>query len=80
MQSRLPPARPRSPAGLETADGHGSTRGRLEQDVVRVTHVQDVDALKRRGAEIERAVLARAVQWHSQDRGIIRHGNTTVVF
>jgi formyltetrahydrofolate deformylase len=51
----------------------------IEQDVVRVTHVQDVDALKRRGAEIERAVLARAVQWHCQDR-VIRHGNTTVVF
>jgi formyltetrahydrofolate deformylase len=51
----------------------------IEQDVVRVTHAHDVDALKRRGAEIERAVLARAVQWHCEDR-VIRHGNTTVVF
>ena len=35
--------------------------------------------LVRLGADIERAVLARAVQWHCQDR-VLRHGNTTVVF
>ena len=28
---------------------------------------------------IERSVLARAVQWHCQDR-VLRHNNTTVVF
>lgn len=51
----------------------------IEQDVVRVTHQDDVPTLIRRGAEVERAVLARAVQWHCQDR-VLRHGNTTVVF
>jgi formyltetrahydrofolate deformylase len=51
----------------------------IEQDVVRVSHEDDVAALVRRGAEVERAVLARAVQWHCQDR-VLRHRDTTVVF
>ena len=51
----------------------------IEQDVTRVTHHDDVATLTRRGAEIERVVLARAVQWHCEDR-VARHGNTTVVF
>jgi formyltetrahydrofolate deformylase len=51
----------------------------IEQDVVRVTHAQSVAQLTRMGAEIERTVFARAVQWHCEDR-VVRHGNTTVVF
>lgn len=51
----------------------------IEQDVIRVTHEDDVASLKRLGAHIERSVLARAVQWHCQDR-VLRHGNATVVF
>ena len=51
----------------------------IEQDVIRVNHEDDVASLKRLGAHIERSVLARAVQWHCQDR-VLRHGNTTVVF
>jgi formyltetrahydrofolate deformylase len=51
----------------------------VEQDVIRVTHRDDAGAMARRGADIERAVLARAVQWHCQDR-VLRHGSTTVVF
>jgi formyltetrahydrofolate deformylase len=51
----------------------------IEQGVVRVTHAQSVDQLTRMGAEIERTVFARAVQWHCEDR-VVRHGNTTVVF
>jgi formyltetrahydrofolate deformylase len=38
-----------------------------------------VVTLRRRGADIERVVLARAVEWHCEDR-VIRHGQTTVVF
>jgi len=41
----------------------------IEQDVMRVSHRDDV----------ERLVLARAVQAHCEDR-VLRHGNTTVVF
>jgi formyltetrahydrofolate deformylase len=51
----------------------------IEQAVTRVTHRDDVDTLVRLGADIERAVFARAVQWHCEDR-VLRHGNTTVVF
>jgi formyltetrahydrofolate deformylase len=51
----------------------------IEQDVIRVSHRDSVPELEQRGADIERTVLARAVQWHCQDR-VIRHGNTTVVF
>ncbi|MGB3351572.1 MAG: formyltetrahydrofolate deformylase [Mycobacterium sp.] len=51
----------------------------IEQDVVRVNHRHDVGDLKRLGADVERAVLSRAVQWHCEDR-IIRHGNQTIVF
>jgi formyltetrahydrofolate deformylase len=51
----------------------------IEQDVTRVSHRYDVEALTRSGAEIERSVLVSAVQAHCQDR-VLRHGNTTVVF
>jgi formyltetrahydrofolate deformylase len=51
----------------------------IEQDVIRVTHRDDAATLARLGADIERAVLARAVQWHCEDR-VLLHGNTTVVF
>ncbi|HET9875236.1 MAG TPA: formyltetrahydrofolate deformylase [Mycobacterium sp.] len=50
----------------------------IEQDVVRVDHTHTVSDLLRLGADVERAVLSRAVQWHCQDR-IIRVGNETVV-
>ncbi|HWI72069.1 MAG TPA: formyltetrahydrofolate deformylase [Baekduia sp.] len=51
----------------------------IEQDVARVTHADDVEAMIRAGADIECSVLARAVLWHCQDR-VLRHGNTTIVF
>jgi formyltetrahydrofolate deformylase len=51
----------------------------IEQDVIRVSHRDDVATLARRGADIERIVLARAVEWHCQDR-VLRSGDTTVVF
>lgn len=51
----------------------------IEQDVVRVSHVDTAADLQRRGADVERAVLARAVTWHCQDR-VIRHGRETIVF
>lgn len=51
----------------------------VEQDVIRVDHADSAVELERLGADIERAVLARAVKWHCEDR-VLRHGNTTVVF
>jgi formyltetrahydrofolate deformylase len=51
----------------------------IEQDVVRVSHGESARELQRKGADIERLVLSRAVAWHCDDR-VIRDGNTTVVF
>jgi formyltetrahydrofolate deformylase len=51
----------------------------IEQDVIRVSHQNDAATLERLGADIERTVFARAVQWHCEDRVLV-HGNTTVVF
>jgi len=51
----------------------------IEQDVIRVSHRHDVTELKEFGTNIERAVLARAVKWHLENRVIV-HGNKTVVF
>jgi formyltetrahydrofolate deformylase len=51
----------------------------IEQDVARVSHRENVDALERAGADIERVVLLRAVRWHLEDR-VLAHGNRTIVF
>jgi formyltetrahydrofolate deformylase len=51
----------------------------IEQDVIRVDHRHDVAALRRMSRAIERAVLARAVGWHLEDR-IFVAGNRTVIF
>jgi formyltetrahydrofolate deformylase len=51
----------------------------IEQDIVRVTHRDDVDDLIRKGKDLERIVLARAVRHHLQNRVLV-YGNKTVVF
>jgi formyltetrahydrofolate deformylase len=51
----------------------------IEQDVVRIRHSHTPEALAEIGKDIERRVLARAVQWHVQHR-VILNGNRTIVF
>jgi formyltetrahydrofolate deformylase len=51
----------------------------IEQDVIRVSHHESVRDLQRKGADVERLVLSRAVAWHCDDR-VLRDGNTTVIF
>jgi len=51
----------------------------IEQGTERVDHRHQVADLRRIGRHVERAVLARAVGWHLQDRVIV-HSNTTIVF
>ncbi|MEI1376139.1 formyltetrahydrofolate deformylase [Nostoc sp. UHCC 0926] len=51
----------------------------IEQDVVRVSHRDEIDDLVRKGKDLERVVLARAVRSHLQNR-ILVYGNRTVVF
>ena len=51
----------------------------IHQDVTSVSHRHDVATLKELGRDIERRVLAQAVQWHLEDR-ILVDGHKTVVF
>ena len=51
----------------------------IEQDVERISHADKPDDLVRKGRDIERRVLARAVQLHLDGRSLL-HGNKTVVF
>ena len=51
----------------------------VKQDGVRVDHRQSVEDLTRLGADVERAVLSRAVLSHCEDR-VIRYANQTIVF
>lgn len=51
----------------------------IEQDVERISHHDNADDLVRKGRDIERRVLARAIAWHLQDR-VILNGHKTVVF
>jgi formyltetrahydrofolate deformylase len=51
----------------------------IEQDVMQVTHADTPETLTRKGRDIERRVLSRAVIFHLQDRVLI-NGKTTVVF
>jgi formyltetrahydrofolate deformylase len=51
----------------------------IEQDVIRVSHRDDVEHMIRLGSDIERTVLVRAVRWHCEDRVLV-NGGTTVVF
>jgi formyltetrahydrofolate deformylase len=51
----------------------------IEQDVVRISHRDSVEDLIRKGRDLEKVVLARAVRLHLEDR-ILVDGNKTVVF
>jgi formyltetrahydrofolate deformylase len=51
----------------------------IEQDVVRISHADQVADLVRKGRDVERMVLSRAVRLHLEDRVIV-YGNKTVVF
>jgi formyltetrahydrofolate deformylase len=51
----------------------------IEQDVVRISHREQVEDLIRKGRDLERVVLSRAVSWHLDHR-ILGYGNKTVIF
>jgi formyltetrahydrofolate deformylase len=51
----------------------------IEQDVVRCSHRDSVEDLVRKGRDLEKVVLARAVRWHLDDRVLV-YDNKTVVF
>lgn len=51
----------------------------IDQDVERISHRDTPDDLVRKGRDIERRVLARAIRYHLDDR-VILNGRKTVVF
>jgi formyltetrahydrofolate deformylase len=50
----------------------------IEQDVVRCSHRDAVEDLVRKGRDLEKTVLARAVRWHLDDRVLVYAGKTVV--
>ncbi len=51
----------------------------IEQDIVRITHKDTVEDLIKKGRDLEKIVLSRAVEKHIQ-RKILTFGNKTIVF
>jgi formyltetrahydrofolate deformylase len=51
----------------------------IEQDVERVSHLDAPDDLVRKGRDIERRVLAKAIRWHLDGR-VFANGQRTIVF
>jgi formyltetrahydrofolate deformylase len=51
----------------------------IEQDVERITHYATPEELVRKGRDIERRVLSRALTWHLEGR-VFPNGKRTVVF
>jgi len=51
----------------------------IDQDIIRISHRDSVNELVRKGRDLERIVLARAVNHHAEHR-ILVNGKKTVVF
>lgn len=51
----------------------------IEQDIVRITHKDTIDDLVKKGRDLEKIVLSRAVEKHIQ-RKILTYDNKTIVF
>lgn len=51
----------------------------IEQDIVRVSHTDSIENLVRKGRDLEKVVLSRAV-WAHLNRNILVYENKTVVF
>jgi formyltetrahydrofolate deformylase len=51
----------------------------IDQDVVRISHRDDTEALRRKGRDLEVAVLARALRAHLEHRVLVQ-GRRTIVF
>src|SRR5215469_13712417 len=51
----------------------------IEQGVERISHRDSIDELVKKGRDVEKVVLSRAVRWHIENR-ILLYGNKTVIF
>lgn len=51
----------------------------IEQDLMRVSHRDQIEDLIQKGRDLEKVVLSRAVRWHVESR-ILLYANKTVIF
>ena len=51
----------------------------IEQDTIHVSHKDSVEDLVRKGKDLEKIVLARAIWWHTQRKVLVKN-NRTVIF
>jgi len=51
----------------------------IEQDIIRISHKDSVDDLKRKGRDLERLVLARALHHYLEHRVLVM-GKKTIIF
>ncbi len=51
----------------------------IEQDTVRISHRDSLEDLRRKGQDLEKVVLSRAIMWHLE-RKILVYNNKTVIF
>jgi formyltetrahydrofolate deformylase len=51
----------------------------IDQDIVRIGHRDSLDDMIRKGGDVEKVVLSRAVRWHLENRVVV-YGNKTAVF
>jgi formyltetrahydrofolate deformylase len=51
----------------------------IEQGVARISHRDTLEDLVKKGRDMERVTLSRAVRWHIENR-ILLYGNKTVIF
>lgn len=51
----------------------------IEQDLMRVSHRDQIEDLIQKGRDLEKVVLSRAVRWHVENR-ILLYANKTVIF
>jgi formyltetrahydrofolate deformylase len=51
----------------------------IEQDIMRVSHRDQLEDLIQKGRDLEKIVLSRAVRWHVENR-ILLYSNKTVIF
>ena len=51
----------------------------IEQDIMRVSHRDQLEDLIQKGRDLEKVVLSRAIRWHVENR-ILLYANKTVIF
>ena len=51
----------------------------IEQDIIRISHIHNIESLINKGKDLEKVVLSRAIKLHIEKK-ILVHLNKTVIF